>query len=415
MTMPIVFGLNYETAPFEIRERMAFINTEIPNILNRLVFSGITSEVLVLSTCNRTEIYMLTHDIDFAINSICGIKNICPMTIRQHSYVYNDLDCVRHLFRVASGLESMVLGETEIVAQIKEAFKIAKNNKSIGTTLSGLFQIALSVEKEVRNYTEINTIAASMGNSLVNIIKNQLPNIATKSLLFIGAGAMMSKIVPHFKNVAKYNTIVNRTMSKALELASKIDANHESLHNLKNIINEIDVIVTSCGSEKPILTKDILDSVIKSGRQILIVDISMPPITDLTLKEYSNITVLTIDDIGKIVDVGVEKRKIAAINAESLLETKMNEYEAWLKKRGLSPVIRALRDSADDARRDVLAQAQKQLLNGENVDEILNSMSIKLMNKLLHAPTVNLSRTEHKLQDDLINLINYLYDLEDKV
>lgn len=412
MMKPIVFGLNYETAPFNIREKMAFVAAEIPQILNRLVFSGVASEALILSTCNRTEIYMLSHDVDFTINSICGIKNVCPMTIRRHSYVYTDLDCVRHLFRVASGLESMVLGETEIVAQIKEAFRIAKKSKSLGTSLAGLFQIALSVEKEVRTTSEINTIATSMGKSLVNIVKDIVPNIQEKKILFLGAGAMMSKIVPHFKNITEDKTVVNRTLIKALELANKIDANHDSLSNLKNSINGVDVIIASCTSEMHILTQNILNSTINSEHKILIIDISMPAITDLSLRKYKNITILTIDDVGKFVDVGAEQRKIALYNADCLIEMKMSEYKKWLKKRGLSPVIRALRDQAEGSRRDVLDQAQKQLLNGENVDEVLNSMSMKLMNKLLHAPTVNLSKTEHKLQDDLIHLVGYLYDLE---
>lgn len=415
MTKPIVFGLNYETAPFDIREKMAFVAAEIPQILNRLVFSGVASEALILSTCNRTEVYMLSHDVDFAINSICGIKNVCPMTIRRHSYINSDLECVRHIFRVASGLESMVLGETEIVAQIKEAFKIAKKSKSLGTTLAGLFQIALSVEKEVRTTTAINTISTSMGKSLVNIVKDIVPNIQEKKILFLGAGAMMSKIVPHFKNVAEDKVVVNRTQMKALELAHKIGANHDSLNNLKNIVNDVDVIIASCASEKHILTKDVLESAISSNRKILIVDISMPAIIDLSLKRYENFTILTIDDVGKFVDVDAEQRKIALHNADCLIEAKMSEYKKWLKKRGLSPVIRALRDQAEDSRRDVLDQAQRQLLNGENVDEVLNSMSIKLMNKLLHAPTVNLSKTEHKLQDDLIHLVNYLYNLENRV
>lgn len=412
---PIVFGLNYETAPFDIREKMAFLPDEIPNILNRLIFSGIVSEALILSTCNRTEVYMQTHDIDFAINAICGIKNICPMTVRKHSYVYKNMDCVRHLFRVASGLESMVLGETEIVSQIKSSFKIAKQNKSIATNLVGLFQIALSVEKEVRNFTEINSIAASMGSSLVKIIESKIENLSTKSILFIGAGAMMSKIIPHFKGLAQQQMIINRTAAKAKTLANKISAKYSGLDTLKEVITDIDIILTSCGSEKLILTEEVLDACIKFEKPLLIIDISMPPITDLSLNSYDNITILTIDDIGRIVDVGIEKRKIAASLADKFIEEKINEYIQWLKKRGLSPVIKALRDSAEDARQDVLIQAQKQILNGDNVDEVLNTMSIKLMNKLLHAPTVNLSRTENKLQDDLVNLISYLYNLKDRV
>ena len=171
MSKAFVFGLNYATSDFMLREKLAFLSEDIPSVLQRLQNSGITKEIVVLSTCNRTEIYCITHDIDFVINAICDIQNVCPRTVKKYSYVYSGENCVNHLFRVVSGLESMVLGETEIVAQVKDALNLAKKYNTVGTLLSIIFQMALAVEKDVRNVTAINNIAISMGSALVHLMQ----------------------------------------------------------------------------------------------------------------------------------------------------------------------------------------------------------------------------------------------------
>ncbi|MFN7095617.1 MAG: hypothetical protein ACK4M7_09665, partial [Burkholderiales bacterium] len=177
-------------------------------------------------------------------------------------------------------------------------------------------------------------------------------------------------------------------------------------------VNDYSIIIACCSSDKPLLDADILQQIINQGQRLLIIDLSMPLITSLRLRKFPNITVLTIDDIAKIVDVGVTKRKIAAIEANNLINDKLIEYQSWLKKRGLTPLIKALRDGADTIRMEALAVAQKQLLNGESPDMVLHNLSIKLTNKLLHSPTVNLCNTSGELQDDLASLVSYLYDLE---
>ena len=410
--LPFVFGLNYSTSGFEVREKLAFSREEIPSVLNRLQSSGITREVVILSTCNRTEVFCITHDIDFVINAICDIKNVCPRTVKKHSYVYSGEVCANHLFRVVSGLESMVLGETEIVSQVKDAINLATNASSIGTMLLSVFQMALAVEKDVRNATEINNIAISMGHALVNLVTNNFKNLSQESILFIGAGDMMQQLAPHFKNInlAK-KTIINRTLEKAQLLSLRLEANYTSLDKLPGIVDEYSIIIACAGGNEPILNEEILKSQL-NGKNILIIDLSMPLITTLSLRNYPNIKILTIDDIAKIVDVGIEKRKVAAIDATNIIDAKVVEYQNWLKKRGLTPVIRALRENADEIRQEVLTSAQKQLDNGEPPSEVLKAMSIKLTNRLIHGPTVNLCSTEDKQQEEIAGLITYLYDLE---
>ena len=198
MLKPFVFGLNYQTADLELRNKLALSAEVIPSVLERLVSSGVVKEALLLSTCNRTELYCTTSDINFVINALCDMHNLCPRSIRKHSYLYSDYECARHLFRVISGLDSMVLGENEIVSQVKSAMSIANNANSVASVLLGLFQMALSIEKEVRNSSEINNVAISMGHAVVNYVEDYLPNLSNKKVLFIGAGQMMQQIAPHF-------------------------------------------------------------------------------------------------------------------------------------------------------------------------------------------------------------------------
>lgn len=426
MNLAYVFGLNYQSASFEIREKLAFSREEIPAVLHRLQESGITSEILVLSTCNRTEVYCITQDIDFVINAICDIQNVCPRTVKNHSYVYSGIDCAKHLFKVVSGLESMVLGETEIVAQTKEAINIAKEHNSLHSYLSGLFQMSFAAAKLVRSKTAINDIAISMGNAVINLVEQNINNLSEQSILFIGAGQMMQQLAPHFKDLqVSKKTIINRTLDRAKILAEKVNASYVELTQLVDIINDFSIIIACCSSNKLLLDKEIFKN-LKEGKQLLIIDLSMPLITNSNLLKLPHIKFFSIDDIAGIVDVGIEKRKLAAVEANTIINDQVEEYQGWLKKRGLSPLIKALRGHAENIRMEVLSIAQNQLQNGEPADEVIKQLSIRLTNKLLHAPTVNLCvsqktdvPTNLKLdfepikvhQDELIDLVKHLYNL----
>lgn len=413
MYSTFVFGLNYESADFGIWGKFAFAYDSIPNIIDRLQNSGVTREIIILSTCNRSEVYCVTQDIDLVINTICDIKNVCPRTIKKHGYIYSGNECARHIFRVASGLESMILGETEIVAQIKDALVLAQEQKSITTQLSVLFNMALAVEKDVRNYTEINNIGISFGSALVNLIAVNFKNLVEENILFIGAGKMMMQIAPHFHDINfRKKSITNRTYEKAEILAKKINSDVFSLNDLSNKINEYGIIIACISMDKPLLDHLLLSDVIESEQKLFIIDLSMPLISSLELRKCSNITLITIEDIAKIVDIGIQRRRISASCADKIIEAKLLEYLNWQKKRSVTPLIKALRDSAEDIRLNMLAVAQNQLNNGDDIMEILNHFSIKLVNKLLHHPTVNLSAVNDEMRAEVVNVVNYLYALD---
>ena len=220
---------------------------------------------------------------------------------------------------------------------------------------------------------------------------------------------MFQNILPHFKNMPfARKIIVNRTVQKAQILAKRINADFANLDALPSIIDGYSIII-ACSGGKVLLDQNLIK---QDNNKRLIIDLSMPLITDLTLGDFENITVLTIDDIAKIVDVGIEKRKTVALNANNIIDAKLVEYQNWLKKRGLAPVIKAFRSNADEVRKEVLLNAQKQLDSGEAPDVVLGELSVKLTNRLIHNPTVNLCRSTDKLQNELVGLLTYLYDLE---
>lgn len=413
-----VFGVSYQTAHADVRNKISFANDEIPKVLARIQHSRITEEILILSTCNRMEVYCVTNDIDFVVNAVCEIKNICPRSIKQYSYIYEGESCARHLFKVASGLDSMILGENEIVAQIKNALFIAKNTNSLSSNLLGLFEMALSIEKDVRHSTAINTVSVSLGSAVNNIVLNKLntttaSDLAQQKILFIGAGEMVNKIAPYFKSInCAQKTVVNRTYTKAKALANTIGANAVQLEGLSDILSDYSIIIACCASNSLLITPERLKQRIDAGKSTLIIDLSMPLISAYTLHETQSITLITIDDVAKIVDIGIEERKLKAKAAEEMIAGKLDQYQTWLRKKSLSPLIKAIRDDAEEMRLALLQVATRQLQNGSNPEEILNQLSIKLVNKMLHNPMVNLCAANSEIQDDLMGLMSYLYDLK---
>ncbi len=413
MLQPVVFGLNYQTADFELRNRLAFASEEVPSVLKRLVNSGIVKEVVLLSTCNRTELYFVAKDVDFVINSLCDMHKVCPHNIRNHSYVYSGEECAHHLFRVISGLDSMVLGETEIVAQIKSAMDCAKYNQTLGSCLAGLFQMSLSTEKDVRSHTEINNVAISMGHAVVNYVEQYIAQLPNRKVLFVGAGQMMQQIAPHFHYLQLDKLmIVNRTVEKASLIATKINAEVGSLEQISNIINEYAIIVICCASNQPLITETMLQLETNNQLQKLIIDLSMPLVISNSLFSHNSLKILTVDDIAKLVDIGIDRRKAAAIEAESIIANKLSDYHAWMRKRSFTPLIRKFKQHSELIREESLLQAEKQLANGVNANEVLQQLSTQLTNRLLHSPLVNINTADENLQDELIELFSYLYDLK---
>ena len=273
--------------------------------------------------------------------------------------------------------------------------------------------MALAVEKEVRNHTAINNVAISMGHAVVDYVSAYLDKLPNRNVLFIGAGQMMQQIAPHFVYLDLGNKlVVNRSVANAGLVAAKIGASVDSLSNLADVIDDYATVVICCASNSPLLTETMLQQDIIQNKSKLIIDLSMPLLVERGLKQHANIHLFTVDDIAKLVDVGLEKRKFAAVEAEGIIAAKLEDYHSWLRKRGFAPLIRKLREQAESIRLESLAAAEKQLLNGESPTEVLKQLSVQLTNRLLHNPTVNICASSGHQQDDLVNLLGHLYSLE---
>ena len=411
MNVPCLFGVNYESASFDFREQMSFDIETIKNTIYRLQSSGITREVLILSTCNRTEVYCVTNDIQFVINAICDLKNICPRNVKDFFYIKNENDCVEHLFRVVSGLESMVLGETEIASQVKDALNIAKEAGGISINLITLFQMAMEVKKEVHNITGINNISISYGHSILKLISKHFNSFDNEKVLFIGAGKMISQVLQYFNDIkCNKKMVLSRTLRRAKVVALPINAQYDIISNLEQIIAEYTIIICAYKSNNIIINEQLL-KLLNKEQKVVIMDLSLPLIVDAN--NIPNSCVLyKIEDLIKVINIGKEKRREAANNAQPIIKQKILDYNRLVKKRNMIPLIKGLRSKADKIRSEVLIASLKQIQKGEDPSIVLENMATKLTNKLIHDPTINLTGSLGKLNHDLSYLVQYLYDLE---
>ncbi|TXH59652.1 MAG: glutamyl-tRNA reductase [Bacteroidia bacterium] len=408
-----VFGVSYQSSDFDFREKFTIASDGVENILARLSSSKAIKEVVILSTCNRVEVYCVASDIDFVINAVCHIQHVCPEKLLPQAYIYEGVACANHLFKVISGLDSMILGESEIVAQVKHALYLSRKQNTIGASLSGLFQMGLAVSKEVRTATEINGVSVSLGSAIVNYIQANVVNHLARNVLFIGAGQMMQVIAPYFTSLGfRHKTVVNRTISKACDVAKIMGGEALEFTKLNTIIDDYDIIIVCLGGGKPILDEVMLKGFVVSQKPLLIIDLSFPSMTKIDLSLNSKITLVSMAQIAKLVDVGKERRRELAESALHIIQNKVHDYEQWLKKRDLSLVIRTFREYAESIRIQELELAQRQLNNNIDPRDVLNSLSLRITNKLLHNPTTNLCAGSKFMQEDLVEALGYLFGLD---
>lgn len=405
----VVFGISYHSADVILRDKFAANEIQIKEILQRLKATGVAKEAVFLSTCNRVEVYAIAKDYNLVVNAICDYKNICPREIKQTGYVYHEIECVRHLYRVVSGLDSMILGESEIVAQVKQAMDYAIDAGSMGSYLSKLFQMALSVEKDVRNETLITHSSVSMGSATVKLLDRYLWSINKGKILFLGAGKIMQQIAPYFKDIELGEKIVlSRKIENAKELADKIHATSADLTSLEDVFEQSAIVIACISSDDVLITRDMLA---RTQTNKVIIDLSMPQITAPEARELLKIKYFCIDDIAKIVNIGKEQRELAADIADKILEEKLVEFAQWEQKRELTPLIKKLRDDAEEIRSELYAAAIKNL-DKMNTKDVILQLSLQLTNKLLHKPTVNMYKVEEHNIDNMARLVSYLYDIE---
>jgi glutamyl-tRNA reductase len=384
------FGINHQTAPVSIREKVAFHAETLEQALHDFVGKRPVKEAAILSTCNRTEIYCNTQDPQQAVDWLANYHNLQREAIDPYLYTLPQEQAVKHAFRVASGLDSMVLGETQILGQLKQAVGTAERAGTLGTLLHKLFQRTFSVAKEVRTQTEIGANSVSMAAAAVRLAERIFPSLTEQNVLFIGAGEMIELCASHFAaQHPKHITVANRTVERARTLAQRFHGEAITLNELPEYLAQQDIIITSTASPLPILGKGLVERTIKlrKHRPMFMVDLAVPRDIEAEVGELDDVFLYTVDDLSQVIEAGIDNRRLAAAEAETIIENQVGSFMEWMEIRSVVPTIRALRDQGERFRRHELEHARRLLANGENPATVVELLSRALTNKLLHAPS----------------------------
>ncbi|EPI8209681.1 glutamyl-tRNA reductase [Neisseria gonorrhoeae] len=408
-------GLNHQTAPLSIREKLAFAAAALPEAVRNLARSNAATEAVILSTCNRTELYCV-GDSEEIIRWLADYHSLPIEEIRPYLYTLDMQETVRHAFRVACGLDSMVLGEPQILGQIKDAVRAAQEQESMGAKLNALFQKTFSVAKEVRTDTAVGENSVSMASASVKLAEQIFPDIGDLNVLFIGAGEMIELVATYFaaKN-PRLMTVANRTLARAQELCDKLGVNAEPclLSDLPAILHDYDVVVSSTASQLPIVGKGMVERALKQRQSmpLFMLDLAVPRDIEAEVGDLNDAYLYTVDDMVNIVQSGKEARQKAAAAAETLVSEKVAEFVRQQQGRQSVPLIKALRDEGEKARKQVLENAMKQLAKGTTAEEVLERLSVQLTNKLLHSPTQTLNKAGEE-DKDLVHAVAQIYHLD---
>jgi len=408
------FGISHESAPLSVREQVVFHSERLIGALRELVDHRPVQEAAIISTCNRTEVYCNTDEPLAVVDWMAGYHSLKPQQIEPYLYKLPQEKAVKHAFRVASGLDSMVLGEPQILGQFKQAVRTAQAAGTLGLLLNKLFQRTFAVAKSVRSETEIGAATVSMASAAVGLAQRIYPSISEQSVLFIGAGEMIDLTATHFAaQHPQRMTFANRTLERAQALADRFRGRAITLNELSSQLAAHDIIVSSTASTLPIIGKGLTESALRARkhRPMLMYDLAVPRDIEGEVATLDDVFLYTVDDLGKIAREGMDVRSNAVAQAEVIIENQVTDFMHWLGNRELVPAIRALRDSAERARRHEMERALRRLAKGEDPKAVLESLSHALAAKLTHAPTHALSHAREEEREQLAQLLTRLYQI----
>ncbi|HEX8012668.1 MAG TPA: glutamyl-tRNA reductase [Casimicrobiaceae bacterium] len=416
--MPLfALGLNHTTAPVSVRERVAFHADTLGMALRDLLGVPQVKEAAILSTCNRTEVYFNGADAGAVMRWLESFHRVPQSSLAPHLYTLPQEIAVPHAFRVASGLDSMVLGEPQILGQMKQAVKSAEAAGSLGLVLNRLFQRTFSVAKDVRTQTDIGTASISMAAAAVKLAERIFPSIAEERVLLIGAGEMIDLTASHLaKRGPKSITVANRTLERGAQLASRVQADAITLNELPERLAQFDIIVTSTASSLPILGLGMLERAIKARRHapMFIVDLAVPRDVEPEAAELDDVFLYSVDDLANIVKDNLQIRVEAVREAEAIITAQSESFLRWLQGRAVVPMITALHGAHDSLRLAELERARRLLANGTPVEQVLEQLARGLTNKFLHGPTQALSNAGEAERAELLALFQRIYHLPDE-
>jgi glutamyl-tRNA reductase len=407
-------GVNHTTAPISIRENVAFSDANLRHALSDLTANN-ALEAAILSTCNRTEIYVQSQQAEPIVGWLASYHKLTLNKVQPYTYTLTNQDAVKHAFRVASGLDSMVLGEPQILGQFKQSVKIAQDAGTLGTLLHKLFQRTFEVAKEVRTNTDIGGSSISMAAAAVKLAQRIFGDISNQRVLFIGAGEMIALCADHFAaQKPKSMTVANRTLERGENLADKIGAQAILLQDLPAHFAEFDIVITSTASQLPIVGLGMVERAIKERRHrpVFMVDLAVPRDIEPEVANLDDVFLYTVDDLAQVVSDGMMNRQESAVNAEMIVQARVESFMQWLKKRDAVPTIKALRDQAEATRQAELDKALKLIQKGESPEKALEALSNALTNKFLHAPSHALNIAHGDEHAKLENTLKQLYQIK---
>ena len=390
-------GINHQTAPVDIREKVAFAPDQMDKALDELKQLAAVNETVIVSTCNRTEIYCdtSTDSSDSISDWLSSYHGMSSETLTPYLYKHTDQEVARHLFQVASGLDSMVLGEPQILGQLKDSFDQACNGKSINTILGRLFQHSFNVAKRVRTDTEIGSHPVSVAFAAVNLSKQIFGNLGELQALLIGAGETIELVARHLRS-QKIGSIViaNRSLDNAARLAKEVDALAVPISEVPNQLVKADIVISSTASQLPILGKGATESALKQRkhRPIFMVDLAVPRDIESQVGDLQDIYLYTVDDLKNVIDENQRSRELAAEAAREIINIEVINFEQWLKTHQSADEIRQMRTNAETIKQQCIERALAQFQQDQDAEKALHRLANSLTNKMLHGPTIEMRK-----------------------
>ena len=413
----IALGLNHTTAPLDLRERAVVDDVGMPSALRSLSnFPGV-SEAAILSTCNRTDLYCgIGAGQDAPTRWFGDFLGIDRRDLTGHLYVHREDDAVRHVMRVASGLDSMVLGEPQILGQLKQAYGLARREGSLGVVLDKLFQRSFSVAKRVRTDTEIGASPVSVAYAAVTLAHRIFGELDTRTALLVGAGETVELCARHLASSRVGRMVIaNRTLEHARRIATALGAYAIALDEVSLHLAEADIVISSTGSREPVITFEQTKSAVSRRRRrpMFMADLAVPHDIDRDAGNLPDVYLYSVDDLADVIEEGRQRRVAAAGVAEGIIDQQVAEFMAWMRGRRVSSIIVQVRESAAVAREEVLEKARRRLQGGESPDEVIEYVARTLTNKFLHAPSTGIREAGENDRQDIVEAARVLFGVDE--
>jgi glutamyl-tRNA reductase len=420
----LVVGLNYRTAPVEVRERFALSEQQMPDALKSLKQTTGILEGVIIGTCNRTEMYAVVDRLHVCGHYIRSFMekwfNISRQEFNQYLYMYEDDQAVDHLFRVTCGLDSMVIGETQILGQIRDAFLLAQEEKATGTIFNRLFKQAVTVGKRAHTETSIGENAVSVSYAAVELGKRIFGRFDNKKVMILGAGKMSELTAQHLNaSGAKEVFVVNRTLDKAQELAVKFQGTPMTMEEGVARLKETDIVISSTGAEKFVLTRAQVEAAMaeRKKKPLFLIDIAVPRDIEPSVGEIQNVFLYDIDDLAGIVETNLANRRKEAVQIEEMIADEREAYKQWYATLGVSPLIRALQEKTASIHENTMDSLLRKLPElDERQEKVIRKLTKSIVNQVIHDPILRIKElAAEKRGDEALKLFVQLFALEDEV